>query len=137
MCYVSTAPALWILTHSFYLGGERQSSVISHRCFITEDVTPDSPLLIHPRTVACVICGHVHHDYALAWHMTLPPHQYNPVTVFSMLFRNLVTPWKGHTHTEHIPCHSIMHEQSDMTPCVSLVTPLQCSRAVNNTHHHP
>lgn len=140
--YVCTAAAPWILIHPAFprVERERQGSVISHLCFITSDVTPGTDHLASP-ILALLHASHSNMftppHVCSAWHMTLSPPQYNPVTAFFMLFRNPVTQWKGHTHTlQHTPGHSLMHEQPDMTPCVSQVTPLQSSHAVN-THYHP
>lgn len=54
-----------INTPSFPQGGERQSSAISHRRFITDDVTPGMDHLTSP-ILACVTFEHAHHHtYAL------------------------------------------------------------------------
>lgn len=129
-----------INTVSFPRGGQRQSSAVSHGCFITDVVTPGMDHFASPVLTLSHASRSPPHVRSFPAHDPFSP-QYNPVTVFSMLFRNLVTPWKGHvcthTHSLHISGHSLMHEQSDMTPRVSPVTPLQSLHGVNNTHDHP
>ncbi len=110
-CYVGSAAAPWILIHPLSPGWRETelgdlSSLLHHR---RRDTWYGSPRLTRPRAVTCITFRNMSSPThtCSAWHMTLSPPQSNPVTVFSMLFRNLVTPSeRPHTHTHtHTPAH--------------------------------